>query len=693
MARKSAERNGEPESDDPRDEAGGAALGARTSPREIARRMVEATLDPEKGLGSQNHFDIDAKSKLAGGWKAVALALREMLNDPDASICVGAAVILVGLDRHVESATKAIRRLLGHANGEIRLRCALTFALLGKTPDALLDDFGRLLHGDDPVLAVAAACCLKETEMAPEAIRLLGRALNHQLFPEFRDFPQVAVYAALALLGMGLHTAEALDVFRKALTEPPTPEIRRAVIHLLPHLGEKASEVGRLLIAMLGDGALEKASRRYILRTLGDMNLGDDARKALLRAARSKNWTTVCSAADGFREIGELPAELLNTLIGLLDHGEANARCSAASALGSFGAAADAAVPALLARLGIEPDMNCIGSLLHGINGIGWPISPAYFPVAQETVRALIGRIKPEHPLPVQQTLVLAIVNFRELAIPILIEHARADSGEALRVASGCLAGIGTLMQDMVIAELTANFVDEGNEHTRVIAAVVLSYMGAHAAKGVRVLVRLLDDEPENDNGDSHVDVTIDILNTLRAIGREARDAAPAVVRKLLGADLFVAELAQSVLMAIGPEAVPALDDAVPEADAEGRERIAEVVRRIGRPAGAAGHGQAEDFSWFGDDELLRDFVRIADVMVKYPTLSMRKIEEKGLVGFRQTKIRKVIARVEEKYNARNRTTYRVREEKERDSTRVTGLTEFGKSLLTRIRKYLESMD
>jgi hypothetical protein len=52
-----------------------------------------------------------------------------------------------------------------------------------------------------------------------------------------------------------------------------------------------------------------------------------------------------------------------------------------------------------------------------------------------------------------------------------------------------------------------------------------------------------------------------------------------------------------------------------------------------------------------------------------------------------------VIARVEEKYNARNRTTYRVREEKERDSTRVTGLTEFGKSLLTRIRKYLESMD
>lgn len=692
MARKRADRNGEPESDASHDDACDAASGARKSPREIARRMVEAIIDPDKGLGSRNHFDIEAKSKQAGGWKAVALALLEMLKDPDPFTCSGAALALLGLDRHVEKASKTLGRLLSHENPEIRLRAALTFALFGNASDALLDDHRRLLHEDDPVLAVVAACCLKETEMAPEAIRLMGRALHYQSFPEFRGFPQVAVYAAFGMLGVGLNTAEAMDVFGKALTKPESPDVRRAAVYLLPRLGEKASEVGQRLIAMLGDDTLEKATRRYILRTLGEMKLGDEARKALLRAARSKNWTTVCSAADGFREIGDLPDELLDTLIRLLDHIEANARCSAASALGSFGAAADAAAPALLARLGIEQDVDCIRSLLRGINGIGWPISPDHFPIAQETVRTLVGRIKPEHPLSVQQTLVLAIANFRELAIPILIEHARTDSVEALRVASACLAGIGTLMPDTVIAELAANFVDEGNEHTRVIAAVVLSFMGVHAAKGVPVLARLLDGGPKNGSGNSDVDVNIDILNTLRAIGREARDAAPAVVRKLLGADLFIAEQAQSVLMAIGPEAIPALDDAVPEAEAEGRERIAEVVRRIGRPAtqAAAGHGQAEDFSWFGDDRLLRDFVSVADVMVKYPTLSVRKIEEKGLVGFRQAKIRKVISRVEEKYNARNRTANRVREEKERDSTKVTGLTEFGKSLLTRIQKYLE---
>jgi HEAT repeat protein len=258
--------------------------------------------------------------------------------------------------------------------------------------------------------------------------------------------------------------------------------------------------------------------------------------------------------------LGAVGPEEVPALIDALKGGNATARAEAADDLASLGPQAKAAVPALSQALN-DPD-------------------------ALVRVRAAkaLAKAKPEDPAPV----------------PALIDQLKSKDATIRRAAAGALGEIGPSAK--AAAPVLTESLQHADASVRHAAALALAYLGPEAKRAVPALVEALKDQDEDvrfaaaealgEIGEKNEVVVGALLKGIQDKDPAAqRSAALALVRLNTQVDaaagVFIERLKGyipseiSILISIGPDALPALRQGLRHADGEIRMNVCHVLRYI----------------------------------------------------------------------------------------------------------------
>ena len=210
-------------------------------------------------------------------------------------------------------------------------------------------------------------------------------------------------------------------------------------------------------------------------------------------------------------------------------------------------------------------------------------------------------------------------------AVPSLVRLAQNRDLDSVRVAVCGMARIGIVDPEFIVSVVIDTFMSDDDEILRTAGISMLDQMGDAAIGAVPRLAELLDDGDEETYGG--------IFLVLRRMGREAGEATGALIRLFLQ-DNYWKNDAESLLMAIGPAAAPALQEAIAAADGAEKNRLEAMMKQIGPQASSWGKG---DIS-FGSVDLrwLTTFATVGAFLRKNGATSMRDIVEQarqGLLG------------------------------------------------------------
>ncbi|MCA9175801.1 MAG: HEAT repeat domain-containing protein [Planctomycetales bacterium] len=357
-------------------------LAQETEPRKVsllARTIVESSSAP---------LEVDQSRR-----QQLVVALRKLLDDPDAQVWVNAARLTAKLAPDSPELLQAVRAWLSNEN---TARHALTVAKeMGPAAAPLLDDLKPLMHseryafqainvigglGDAATsLAPDLAALLDDPRQAELIVHTLGQlgpaaaAAAPQLTMMLKD-PGRTASAALALSQMGDAGMSSVGALRSLLADPglqvdalqglrsfeeraataleqiipllddSDPEVRAAAAGTIGAMKQAGrSAVGKLIELMKSDARVASAAAR----ALGQLG-GDEAKAALLNTASDSATATAIAAVQALGNWRE-EADVATALTAALRRPEL--KVVAARALGEQGQHAANAVPAIAALL------------------------------------------------------------------------------------------------------------------------------------------------------------------------------------------------------------------------------------------------------------------------------------------------------------------------------------------------------
>jgi HEAT repeat protein len=617
------------------------------------------------------------------GWPKIIIALRELLYQADVPTQLGAATVLLRLGRAEDEAARAFVRVLEGNDWDQRFQAVLILSLLEQVSEATVPTLVKLLRGNDPTLKVAAASALRDVPDLPEAVPILSQALRNH------DEPGMVMMAASAFGRMGVRASEAVQALLTLLRQTDKPEMTAGIVSLLSGMKERAREAGPTLLGMLESPATDQPTHKAIIAALGEMGLGSAARKALLRALQSENWVTVCMAGLSLKDLGEMPRKLRERLEELLSHADAEARGAAALVIGEFGPEAAETMPTVFRRAIHELNVNVLTSLGNAVTSIGLPVLTDNLALIDEVMGVLIERLRAERDIDRFRILVWFVAMLGTHAVPRLISLARSKDFDSMRVTVASLAAMGMATPEPITRVVVQELISQDDSFVRLIGVSVLAEMGPDAVKAVPSLAGLLDAGDE--------DVCPDVFRALRAIGPEAGEAAPALVRMMLGKHPSFSTQAESLLLIIGAGAVTALEHALAEADEKGKSRLTLILNRIGKPV-IEGIERDFDFALIGEDAWLETFAFLGQIMRARGPTSLRAIlEDKDVTLPKDTPwtdrgIWKHIENFEKRLQILCKDNSIRLIDRQKESRKKGGLTDFGERLLPKVLKYLKEV-
>lgn len=537
-------------------------------PRKAAREYVDAIINPSAESAYAKLIDAGVSLKHIAD-EAVVVALIELLNDPDAMIRLGAASGLLFAHRSNDKAVSVFISMLTENNPSLQYRALALLGVLDRLPEPLKPTLIGLLKDDSRQVRVSAAAVLRER---PESFRELRAAL-------IADDPYLVMTAASALVRAGKRVDDAVRVLVHRLKTADSAEVRYGIVCTLSSMKERGKAAGPVLWDLLmGLSKDESDMRRAILFALGSFGLGDAVRTALAEAIRpgQSDSATVCMAALSLKELGEIPDDVIQALVRLLESPDDDDREYAAWTLGEMKSKAAKAIPQLVDLFLKEDDVKRCQLLANIIGSMGLSLASDNPTFNEDAVAALIARAKTERNLGMIRIISAVIAVFDESAIPALIDLARSDDVDS-RIAVAAFSHMG----EAAALAVTGTLLTDNDAQVREIGATILAEMGPNAGPAIPTLVGLLETADE--------DILPDVLRALRSLGAEAREAAIPLIGILLGENPFLSGWAASTLLAIGPAASKALRAALAGTGDEGRRRLQAVLDQAGEPSSEPG--------------------------------------------------------------------------------------------------------
>ena len=371
-------------------------------------------------------------------------------------------------------------------------------------------------------------------------------------------------------------------------------------------------------VSIPGEESSDPRDRGTALRPV-DMGLGWGKCDIpqLIAALRDPDAALRLAAAEAVDRFGPRARDAIPALVQALGDRSDVVRTAAAVSLGGFGPLAKAAVPALrlllrdagaavrlsaaeaLAR--IKPRKECVPNLLEGLRGQNGFMSDRTVRAlgflgshAEAAVPDLIEWI-PESGLSwdLHEPVAAALIRIGPTAVPFLVEVLRSDSPRVRAAAAAILGRIGPRAAAAVPALVTA--LRDGEPEVRKEAAAALTRIGRETAAALPVLLAM---DPDD-------------WKATEALGRVGAAAVPPLLERLTAAqarrkasptgepaifdtdDPDVLDVIHSVnaLGRVGPAALgalPALLDALADADCYIRRHAASAIGNLGPGAAAA---------------------------------------------------------------------------------------------------------
>jgi len=427
----------------------------------------------------------------------------------------------------------------------------------GGVPERARPELLKLLeHSSEAIQFFAAAAIATLELIAPEALGILGRVLEG-------DNSTWAAMAAVALLRIELRESGSAQVIVERFPRLP-PEVQYHVINSIKPFGTRAVSMGPALQALLDDEETHAVVRGRAAAALGNICRDTtDALPTLLTAIHSNAWEIVYGAAEGLAFGEQVPDAAVERLSNLLSHDDVNLRRAAAHGLQLFGRRAAAAIPALLARVGTEGEVEVCQDIAFALGAIGEP------------------------------------------AAAPLVQVIRDGDPRCLVLASAALLTMGAESVPEILQLL-----GDPDESVRKFALPLLRDLGRNATAAVPLLAEVLEESTD--------EIVISyLLAALRELRWEAASAAPSVIGCLMDAEGAIVELCQDALWNMGPDARPELEKAVRQTEGIKKFRLEEVLAGLR----AMDERRFARFERLNQDKLLKMFMEVGRVLTeKGPT-------------------------------------------------------------------------
>jgi len=457
---------------------------------------------------------------------AQALKEAESLSPKDRKMLVMS--LIVPLNRNPESAQAAARAL----------------ALIGKESEEALPELMEALRFDDPAVALAVGAAL--LKIGPDAVRPLIKAL---------DDPNFVIRQ---------RAAEILGAFG--------PEAKRAAPDLVELLRDNQTEtaaegallkIGAPSVPALTD-ALRKsdpATRQTLIRLLA--HFGPAASPALIQTLRKDDSSTVrVYAAGALAAIRPVAADAVPALIDAMRDPDDNARTAVVGALAQLGPEAKAAIGILIVASHRDSEELVKQTSLRALQNIG-RATKASLPGLIDNLKADEGDIRRESVIAIGQADVAPGER-----IPLLALALKDGDPNVKMPAVEAAAELVKTNKDAVSLLRIASF--DGDKKVRAAALDALG--GATAGPDEAALV--LDDVLK----DPDPAIRNQCIQSLAHLGPAA---VPVLLHEMSDSYTVLGENAEATILAMGPDAIPALQKAQTTNDAVLQKKIAAMIAQI----------------------------------------------------------------------------------------------------------------
>ncbi len=500
------------------------ATDARGLVREALWRCLQTIVDPEGGLAALS--DLSATIPVAEDEFEGALA--ELLAD-DPLIAVLAARLLMDLveerkDWRSVRLLKQCQEYLNHTlrSAERETRMWACLMLQYKTPGCVVEALQELQNVADRDLRVFAAAALVETEGCDSTtLSILREALTG-------DNEVLVAAAATALARLGAWNDAAIALLTEALRKR-SPLRPMPLLEGLKHVGAAGRKAAPAVAPLIFDKSLTLVERRLAAVALGSITQGtDDGVAVLEQALDSADWQIVAGAAQGLALSGRVTASAVARLVTLTSATEPNVRRTAYEGLRGFGEQAAAAVPALITRIGEEPDSAMLDEVIRGVVAMG------------------IAAVAP------------------------LVELLRGGDVRKVPAAEVALTAIAGKYPAEVLEVLLC----DRHPQMRAWAAKIVAELGSYAAPALPRLSRMLAEATDDERAS-------DIMIVIAGCGPVDETAAAAVVGALSRWREIPEVFAEQWLPYMGPNVPLACDKALQAAAGDAKKRLQILARSI----------------------------------------------------------------------------------------------------------------
>lgn len=445
----------------------------RLDPGEIIYEVIRLMLSSDEPLKAieASKCKLDRLSSIE-----FVIGCETNMNHADANVRLLAAFLALEAIGDHSKATETIGKFLlsNHINDIFNAMVYLS--RLNSVPGDLNTRLDRLFESGDWPIRVYAAACLRDHR--PDTLPVLTAALRG-------DDPVLAMTAACALGRLRIRSEEVAGAMADVLAKAE-PDFAMFIVYQLALMGPAAAVAVPALIKLAAEPSTAGELRRAVIRTLGTVGGAPSAREkvipALTRTTRSKDWAAACIAAVALKEAGEVSLKAVHNLIGLLGSDDPAARSAVALSLGEFGAMAAEAVPCLIDRAKVEQDRDVMWSFVSALVSIGVPAVPALIDwLAEADLR--------ESPVAISA---LSRIGFggAELVASALLTH---TDTRVRGFAAAVFLKMGPAAAPAV--PFILRLLETGDEEDRFNAVATLGSIGPEARDGVPALIRILGGE------------------------------------------------------------------------------------------------------------------------------------------------------------------------------------------------------
>jgi hypothetical protein len=535
----------------------------------------------------------------------------------------------------VVDAKNALSEVLRQGSADERFRACALMALAGIPGWAVPALRICLEERDERIQTCAAAALAIGNDGDFWIFQILERALHG-------NDPLLVTVAAQGFARSGMRRKECIATL-VSLLEKVSEESQYQIMLSLREIGPGAAASVPSLLRILQNQNAHAANRGIAATALGAVTKGTTrAIPALMKTLYENEWRIVDGVVRALVWLGHIPDEVIQRLSSLLSSEDLEMRVTAANGLASIKERAAAAVPALIARVGLESNARASFSLSDALAAIGTPAVPAILEVIRSGDMLRVG------------------------AMAVALKHMGIDGVTAL------ISALETPNEPWVIALLIQ----------------ILREIGSFAAPAVPLLARMLEETDDEE-------FATYLVTAILATGPAARGAIGPLVRVVLEENDELAWWGTQALWSVGPDAIPQLEAALRTADVHGQDRIHRTLAGL-REKTDKRFARLENVK---DDNLLETFSHIAKVLLSsehgelsWPRIAQILNEELGSGRINGDKLRTSTTDLRRKTKDLEK-RLKVKLTTHKPSGRTGGLTDKARGLLPLIREYLQSKE